>query len=119
MLLKETAMVRLIGLKVPMLLFVGPTVRSLDDDGCAIEIPLGLRTKNHLGSMYFGALCAGADLAAGLNAAKLVFGKHRDVKIAVTVKHVPDLNIRPGQMQLDPSPGAGSASSASCWCWFW
>jgi len=81
MLLKETAMVRLIGLRIPMLLFVGPTVRSLDEGGCAIEIPLGLRTRNHLGSMYFGALCAGADLAAGLNSAKLVFGKHRGVKI--------------------------------------
>ena len=81
MLLKETAMVRMIGLRIPMLLFGGPTVRALDDAGCAVEIPLGLRTKNHLGSMYFGSLCAGADLAAGLNAAKLIFTKHRSVKL--------------------------------------
>jgi acyl-coenzyme A thioesterase PaaI-like protein len=81
MLLKETAMVRLIGLRIPMLLFVGPTVRSLDESGCAVEIPLGLRTRNHLGSMYFGALCAGADLAGGLNAARLIFTKHRGVKL--------------------------------------
>ena len=81
MLLKETAMVRMLGLRIPMLLFVGPTVRSFDDAGCAVEIPLGLRTRNHLGSMYVGVLCAGADLAAGLNAAKLIFGKHRAVKL--------------------------------------
>ena len=29
-------------------------------------IPLRRRTKNHLGSMYFGALAVGADLAGGL-----------------------------------------------------
>ncbi len=31
-----------------------------------IRIPLGWRTRNHLGSMYFGALATGADLVGGL-----------------------------------------------------
>src|SRR5512138_1151371 len=31
--------------------------------------------------MYVGALCAGADLASGLNAAKLIQERHRDVKL--------------------------------------
>jgi hypothetical protein len=81
MLLKETALVRLLGLRIPMILFVGPRVRQLDDAGCAIEIPLGLRSRNHLGSMYFGALHVGADLAAGLNAARLIYQHHRKVKL--------------------------------------
>jgi acyl-coenzyme A thioesterase PaaI-like protein len=68
MLVKETAFVRLFALQIPMILFVGPRVLELDESGCAIEIPLGLRTRNHLGSMYFGALHVGADLAGGLNA---------------------------------------------------
>ena len=29
-------------------------------------VPLSRRTRNHLGSMYFGALCTGADAAAAL-----------------------------------------------------
>ena len=82
MLIKETALVRLLGLKIPVLLFLGPTVERLDDEGCAVGIALGLRSRNHLGSMYFGALCAGADLAAGLNAARLIwFHGHRDVQL--------------------------------------
>ena len=82
MLFKETALVRLLGLKIPVLFFLGPTVERLDDEGCAVAIPLGLRSRNHLGSMYFAALCAGADLAAGLNAARLIyFGGHRKVQL--------------------------------------
>src|SRR6266508_4062305 len=82
MLLKETALLRLVGLRIPMLLFVGPRVVELDDDGCAILIPLGWRTRNQLiGAMYFGVLCAGADLAGGLPAAKLIFSRHPGMRL--------------------------------------
>jgi acyl-coenzyme A thioesterase PaaI-like protein len=81
MLLKETALVRLLSLKIPVLLFLGPRVIELDDEGCAVKIPLGWRSRNHLGSMYFGALCAGADLAGGLNAARLIHQRHRRVSL--------------------------------------
>lgn len=81
MLLKETALLRLIGLRIPTLFFLGPRVLELDDDHCAVEIPLTWRSKNHLiGAMYFGALCAGADLAGGMPAARLMT-KHRDVRL--------------------------------------
>jgi acyl-coenzyme A thioesterase PaaI-like protein len=81
MLLKETALLRLVGLRIPALLFLGPRVLELDDDRCAVEIPLTWRSKNHLiGAMYFGALCAGADLAGGMPAARLMT-KHRDVRL--------------------------------------
>jgi len=81
-LLKETAFLRLISLRIPSLLFLGPRVLELDDEGCAVKIPLDFRTKNHLGSVYVGVLCAGADLASGLNAAWLIFRKHRKVKLS-------------------------------------
>ena len=82
MLFKETALLRLVGLRIPMLLFLSPRVLELDDDRCAVELPLTWRSRNHLiGAMYFGALCAGADLAGGLPAAKLMVSKHRDVKL--------------------------------------
>jgi acyl-coenzyme A thioesterase PaaI-like protein len=67
--LKETALVRLLGLqKVPMLFLVGPRVLRIDDEGCELQIPLRYLTKNHVGSMYVGVLAAGADLASGVNA---------------------------------------------------
>jgi acyl-coenzyme A thioesterase PaaI-like protein len=79
MLLGETARVRLFALRVPMLLFVGPKVLELDDEGCAVGIPLGWRSRNHVGSMYFGALCAGADVAGALNALRSAREHHRGV----------------------------------------
>ena len=81
MLLKETALVRLLGLRIPMILFAGPRVTALDGEECAVKIPLGYRTRNHLGSMYFGALHVGADLAGALHAMRLVLGRHRKVKV--------------------------------------
>ena len=80
MLLKETALVRLLGLRIPMILFAGPRVLELDDERCAVKIPLGYRTRNHLGSMYLGALLVGADLAGALHALRLIAGRHRKVR---------------------------------------
>ena len=82
MLLKETAFVRFFSLKIPILLLLAPRVVEFDEEGCAVRIALDLRTKNHLGSMYVGVLCAGADLASGLNAAWLIFTRHRKVKLS-------------------------------------
>lgn len=79
MLIRETAFVRMFALRVPVLLFLGPRVLELDEEGCAVEIPLGWRSKNHVGSMYFGALCAGADIAAGLNAFRAIRDGHPKV----------------------------------------
>ena len=98
MLLKETALVRLLGLKIPVLLFLGPRVLELDDEGCAIEIPLGYRSKNHLGSMYFGALHAGADLAAGLNATRLILRRHRRVQLIFKDAHAEFLKRADGDV---------------------
>jgi acyl-coenzyme A thioesterase PaaI-like protein len=81
-LLKETIFLRFLSLRIPALFFLGPRVLELDAGGCAVKIPFGLRTRNHLGSMYVGVLCAGADLASGLNAAWLIFKRHRKVKLS-------------------------------------
>ena len=72
MLIRETALLRLLGLRIPVLLFLRPRVLELSDEGCAVEIPLCWQSRNHLGSMYLGALCAGADLASGLNAVRAI-----------------------------------------------
>src|SRR6266540_3188720 len=65
-----------------MLLLIGPRVVELDDEGCAVLVPLTWLTKNHLiGAMYVGVLCTGADLAGGLPAAKLIFTRHRSMRL--------------------------------------
>src|SRR4051794_40679439 len=70
--LRATAKLRVVGLfKVPVLFFLSPSVVEFNDYRCVVKIPLTRRSKNHLGSMYFGALAAGADAAGGLIAWKL------------------------------------------------
>lgn len=57
----------LLGLvKIPIIGFVRPKLISVNSDEIAISISLRRRTKNHLNSMYFGALAVGADVAAGI-----------------------------------------------------
>ncbi len=62
--LKITAFVHLYGLlKIPLVLFVSPRIVEYTDSRMILKIPLNYRTKNHLNSMYFGALGIGAELS--------------------------------------------------------
>lgn len=58
--------------RIPLLFFISPSVVELDDRVCVIRVPLNRRTRNHLHSMYFGVLCAGADCAGGLIAMRQI-----------------------------------------------
>ena len=51
--------------KIPLIFFCRPKIISISDSKIIIRIKLKRRTKNHLGSMYFGALAVGADLTGG------------------------------------------------------
>lgn len=82
---RETARVWLFGLtKVPMLFWLRPKVVELSDQRCVVMLPLNRKTKNHLNSMYFGALAAGADCAGGLMAMMLIHQSGK--KIALSFK---------------------------------
>jgi acyl-coenzyme A thioesterase PaaI-like protein len=54
--------------KIPMIAYLKPRLLELDDQVARVRIRLRRRSKNHLNSMYFGALAVGADVAAGLHA---------------------------------------------------
>ena len=59
-------------LKIPMIGFLRPSVVEMDDEHCVVRIPLRRRSRNHLRTMYFGALCAGADCAGGIIAMRQI-----------------------------------------------
>lgn len=59
--------------RVPLLHWVNPRIEALNTEATVISIPLGRRQSNHLGSMYFGVLCCGCDMAGGLLAMKLIW----------------------------------------------
>jgi acyl-coenzyme A thioesterase PaaI-like protein len=71
--LRETMVVRGFSLfKIPLLFFCSPSVLELSDSRCVVRIPRNRRTQNHLKSLYFGALCVGADCAGGLIAMRAI-----------------------------------------------
>tara|TARA_R110000868_G_scaffold118569_1_gene314413 strand:- start:1687 stop:2163 length:477 start_codon:yes stop_codon:yes gene_type:complete len=81
--LKDTMYLRLFGfLKIPMLFFLRPSVVKIGKDICQVKIPLGRRQKNHLGSMYFGVMAAGADCAGGLVAMQAIRDSGRKVSLS-------------------------------------
>ena len=51
--------------KIPLLFYCRPKIILLTDQKVQFKIKLKRRVKNHLGSMYFGALAVGADLTGG------------------------------------------------------
>lgn len=70
---KETFRLQTFALtKIPLLLFIGPRVLEASDERMVIKIPLTRRTQNHVGSMYFAVMSAGADVACGLLAVRLI-----------------------------------------------
>lgn len=71
--LRATIGLRLFGLaRIPLLFFVRPQVQEISAERIVVRVPLRRRTRNHHGSMYFGALAVGADCAAGALAMHLM-----------------------------------------------
>lgn len=67
--------------KVRMLYFVRPAIIDVSDDRIIARIKLTRRSRNHLGSMYFGALAAGADFAGGLMAMRQIMKSGQPVNL--------------------------------------
>lgn len=68
--------------KVPMIFWLRPRVVSLTNQEAKIMIPLKRRSKNHLNSMYVGALCVGADIAGGIQVMNVIGGDLRKISFA-------------------------------------
>lgn len=63
----ENLKLRLFALaKIPLIFFCRPQILKVDSESVLVKIPLRHRTRNHVHSMYFGALSVGADLSIGL-----------------------------------------------------
>lgn len=80
--IRESLWLRLFGLtKIPLLFYVGVSIVELTPERMVVKIPLRRRTKNHLNSMYFGALCIGADVAPGAYAMYLIRQRHARISM--------------------------------------
>lgn len=70
--------------KIPMIGYVAPKLVHIDKDKVAVRIRLRRRTRNHLKSMYFGALAVGADVAAGIHV--FYFAEQNEYKVSMAFK---------------------------------
>lgn len=70
--------------KVPLIGYLKPRLITLTDQEIVIKLKLNRRSKNHLHSMYFGALAIGADLAGGLHG--FYHAERANVKISLAFK---------------------------------
>ena len=70
--------------KVPLIGYLRPKLVALTDDEIIIKLPLSRRSKNHLNSMYFGALSIGADLAGGFHG--LYHAQQSGLNVSLAVK---------------------------------
>ncbi len=70
--------------KIPMIAFVKPKLVFIDNETVKVKIRLRRRTRNHLNSMYFGALSVGADIAAGIYA--FYFAEQMKTKVSFAFK---------------------------------
>ena len=68
-------------IKIPLLYYCRPRVLDINDNKVSILIPFNRRSKNHLGSMYFGALAIGADISGGYLALHHINKKKCNVKL--------------------------------------
>ena len=67
--------------KIPLLWFCRPKIISITNESVEIKIPLKRRTKNHLNSMYFGALSVGADITGGFLAMTCIQNSNKNISL--------------------------------------
>ncbi len=71
--LRMTAMVNAYSLfKIPLLAFITPQILEAGEERAVVRVRLDLRTRNHLGVMYFGALAMGAELSIATKALQAI-----------------------------------------------
>jgi acyl-coenzyme A thioesterase PaaI-like protein len=70
--------------KIPMIGYVSPKLILMDDKKIVIKVPYKRKTRNHLKSIYLGALVVGADLVAGFHA--FAIGKELNKNLSIVFK---------------------------------
>ncbi len=71
-------------MKVPLISYVKPKLIAINDEEIIVKLPCNRRNKNHLNSMYFGALSIGADLAGGFHG--LYHAEKSKLKVSLAFK---------------------------------
>ena len=80
--IKANLMLKAFGVtRVPLLFATGARVHEINETRCCIRMPFIKIVKNHLGSVYFGALAIGADACVGLLAAHKIYNSGEKISL--------------------------------------
>ncbi|MFQ6678533.1 MAG: DUF4442 domain-containing protein [Fidelibacterota bacterium] len=82
--------------KIPLIFFCRPKVVEITDEKCVIKIPLRRNVKNHVKSMYIGALTVGADLVGGLLAMRHIESTGKNIVLIFKDMHADYLKLVQG-----------------------
>lgn len=104
--IRENILIRIFAFtKIRMLHFIAPYMVELTDERSVIMIRLNRRTRNHLNSMYFGVMAAGADMAGGITAMRLIQKSRRPVALLFKDFHAEFLKRAEGDTIFTCSDG--------------
>jgi acyl-coenzyme A thioesterase PaaI-like protein len=67
--------------KVPLLFLTGCKVIEMNKTTCKLKMPFKKIVKNHLGSVYFGALSIGADACIGTLATQKIYESNHKINL--------------------------------------
>ncbi len=62
-----------------MIFYCRPSVIDISSDSVTVKIPLIRRNKNHVGSMYLGALSVGADITSAMLSLSIIKKSKRKI----------------------------------------
>ena len=104
---KTNIFVKILGItKIPLMFFCRPKVMHIDSDSVIIKIPFKRRTKNHVGSMYLGALSVGADLSGGLLALEHIRKSNQKISLLFKDFHADFLKRAEGDVHFKCNQGS-------------
>lgn len=86
--------------KIPLIWWIRPSVVELSKERTVIQIKLRRKTKNHLNSMYFGALAIGAELVVALRAVKAIYNTKKKVDFVFKDFHIEFLKRAEGHVHF-------------------
>jgi len=91
--------------KIPLVGWVGPHIIEMSDKKTIIKVPLNYRSKNHLNSMYFGAMTTAADVAAALLAMSLIEKSGKNISFVFKDFHADFLKRAEGSTYFENDQG--------------
>ena len=92
-------------IKIPLIFFCIPKIIKISDNNVEVKLKLNYRTKNHLKSMYFGALSIGADVTGGFFAMRLISNKKYNISLIFKDFHADFLKRAEGDVHFVCSDG--------------